>query len=213
VTKCIVLLSGGLDSTVALYWARHKGYKVETLTFDYFARTPKEIEASVRISELNDSPNRRIKLEFLKEVDDSRSEMKNAGLVSAESAYIPCRNLIFYGIAASFAEVGDDRYIIGGHNRNDKKNFPDSSERFFSLFNTTASLGRITKSKTGKVVLPFASMDKSDVLRLGAKLKTPFELTWSCYKSGQRPCGECLSCMLRAQSFKKAGLVDPLTAS
>lgn len=188
----------------------HKGYRVETLTFDYFARTPREIEACKEISKFANTPNRVVKLDFLKEIDDSKSEMTNPGLSSVESAYIPCRNLIFYGIAASFAEVGNFGYIIGGHNKNDTEYFPDSSSEFFRQFNRTASLGRITKSKTGRVVLPFSSLDKSRVLRLGAKLKVPFEMTWSCYRSGEEPCKKCLSCRLRAKSFKKAGLIDPL---
>jgi 7-cyano-7-deazaguanine synthase len=209
-TRSIVLLSGGLDSAVALYWSLDRGYKVETLTFDYFRRSRKEIEACVALSRFVHCPNRRIMLGFLKEIDDNRRETRNAGLSSAESAYIPSRNLIFYGVAASFAEVGDSRYIIGGHNRNDTLNFPDSSAEFFELFNRTASLGRVTKAKTGKVILPFSKMDKSQVLKLGSRLGVPFELTWSCYRSGKTPCEKCLSCLLRAESFKKAGLEDPL---
>jgi len=151
-----------------------------------------------------------VKLDFLKEIDDSRKETRNAELSSAESAYIPCRNLIFYGIAASFAEIADSKYIVGGHNKNDSENFPDSSEGFFRLFNKTASVGKVTGSMTGKVILPLAKLDKSEVLQLGANLQVPFELTWSCYRSGKRPCGKCLSCRLREESFRKAGLHDPL---
>ena len=209
-TKCLVLLSGGLDSAVALYWSIKKKYEVETLTFDYFRRSKKEIEACIEISKFTNSKNRRVNLGFLKEVDDSRKETNNSALLDAESAYIPSRNLIFYGIAASFAEIGNDKYIVGGHNKNDGETFPDSSKEFFQLFNETATLGRVTGNRTGRVILPFANLDKSEVLKLGAKLKVPFELTWSCYTSSKKPCGKCLSCKLRAESFEKAGLVDPL---
>jgi 7-cyano-7-deazaguanine synthase len=213
VVRSIVLLSGGLDSAVALYWALDKGYEVETLTFDYFRRSQKEIEACLKISKFAMCPNRRIELAFLKEIDDDKKINRNTGLTSVESAYIPGRNLIFYGIAVSFAEVADARYIVGGHNKNDAENFPDSSLEFFKLFNQAASLGKFTGSKTGKVVLPFARLDKSEVLRLGARLGVPFELTWSCYKSGNKPCQKCLSCKLRAESFEKAGISDPLLNS
>lgn len=208
--KSVVLLSGGLDSAVALYWSINQGHQVETITFDYFRRSKREIEACREISRATNSPSRVVKLGFLKEIDDSRNETENKGLLKAQSAYIPCRNLIFYGIAASFAEVADAEFIVGGHNKNDVGNFPDSSPQFFSLFNKTASFGRVTKNRTGKVILPFGSLDKSEVLTLGAKLKVPFELTWSCYKSGRRPCGKCLSCRLRDESFRKSGLKDPL---
>jgi 7-cyano-7-deazaguanine synthase len=118
--------------------------------------------------------------------------------------------MIFYGIAASFAEISNSRYIVGGHNKNDFENYPDSSPMFFDSFNKTATLGRFTGSKTGKVILPFAKLDKSEIVKLGARLKVPFELTWSCYTSSKRPCGRCLSCILRARSFEKAGMADPL---
>jgi len=206
----MVLLSGGLDSTVALYWSLSRGYDVETLTFDYFKRSRREIQTCAEISRISSCPNRKIDLGFLKEIDDSRQETKNPGLAGTESAYIPCRNLIFYGIAASFAEIGNMRYIVGGHNKNDTTNFPDSSKNFFRLFNETATAGRITKSRTGKVILPFGNMEKFEVLKLGAKLNVPYELTWSCYKSGRKPCQECLSCRLRAESFLKADIIDPL---
>ena len=208
--KSLVLLSGGLDSAVALYWSLDQGNKVETITFDYFKRGRREIQACEAISRFSNCPNRKIELDFLKEIDDSKKETRNPGLTGVESAYIPCRNLIFYGIAASFAEVGNMRFIVGGHNRNDTENFPDATKNFFSLFNQTATTGRFTKGRTGRVILPFAKMEKFEVLKLGAKLNVPFELTWSCYKSGKRPCQKCLSCRLRADSFKKANLIDPL---
>ncbi|HYB03231.1 MAG TPA: 7-cyano-7-deazaguanine synthase, partial [Nitrososphaerales archaeon] len=182
-TKCLVLLSGGLDSAVALYWALDQEYQVETITFDYYRRSRKEILACIQISKHTGCPNRKINLGFLKEIDDIKKETKNPWLLAAQSAYIPSRNLIFYGIASSYAEIGDARFIVGGHNKNDTRNFPDSSQSFFRLFNKTASFGRITKDRTGEVILPFAKLDKSEVLLLGARHKVPFEMTWSCYKS------------------------------
>jgi len=209
-TSCIVLLSGGLDSAVALYWALNKDLSVQTMSFDYFRRTKKETEACLALSKFVHCPNRTIKLNFLKEIDDTTNSLRNPTLRKAQSAYVPCRNLIFYGITASFAEILDARYIVGGHNRNDVTSFPDSSPEFFRLFNKTASLGRISGSRTGKVILPLGRLDKAQVVKLGARLGVPFELTWTCYESNNKPCGKCHSCVLRAQAFEKAGLRDPL---
>lgn len=208
--RSVVLLSGGLDSAVALFWARQKGYGLETLTFDYFLRSKKEISACRRIAAFAGVENSVVKLDFLKEIEESKKETKNPLLKSAPSAYIPSRNMIFYGIASSFAETIDAKYIIGGHNRNDVESFPDSSPRFFSSFNSTASIGKISGNRTGRVVLPLSHLDKSQVVNLGCKLGVPFELTWSCYTSNPRPCGKCHSCRLRKEAFRKAGVPDPL---
>ncbi len=70
-------------------------------------------------------------------------------------------------------------YIVGGHNKSDSENFPDASMNFFRLFNQAATAGRFTKGKTGRVILPFGNMEKFEVLKLGARLNVPFELTWS----------------------------------
>jgi 7-cyano-7-deazaguanine synthase len=208
--RTIALLSGGLDSAVALFWALNRGYKVETLTFNYFLRNKKEIEACRNIAGYSKVRHRTVKLEFLKEVDDSKKETRNPVLVTAPSVYIPSRNIIFYGIASSYAEILDAKYIIGGHNKNDVASFPDSSQSFFDKFNQTASLGKISRGRTGKVILPLSRLNKSGVVRLGIKLEVPFEMTWSCYTSGAKPCGKCHSCILREKAFHKAGVPDPL---
>lgn len=212
-TSALVLLSGGLDSAVALYWAKNKGYSVETITFCYFLRSPKEIESCKKIAKSARVKNTMIKLEFLKEIEDLKGKNRNPLLKNAPSAYIPVRNIIFYGIASSIAEAADVKYVIGGHNKNDSSSFPDSSQRFFDLFNKTASLGKISKSRTGKVILPLAKLDKNQVVKLGMKLNVPFELTWSCYKSASRPCGKCPACLLRAEAFATSEIADPLMAA
>ena len=94
-SSCVVLLSGGLDSAVALYWALHKNYSVQTLSFDYFRRSRKEIESAARISKFVNISHQTIELDFLREIEDSKKNMRNEGLKNADSAYIPCRNLIF----------------------------------------------------------------------------------------------------------------------
>lgn len=209
-TRAIVLLSGGLDSAVALYWALNRGYKVETLTFDYFRRSRREIEACIRISKISGCRNRRFDLGFIKELDDSRKATRNPELKRAPSAYIPSRNLIFYGIASSLAELSDSKYIVGGHNRDDVRSFPDSKLSFFESLNHTASAGKISGDRTGRIIIPLSKLSKSSVIKLGQELGVPFQDTWSCYRSGRKPCGKCSSCILRAKAFLTAGITDPL---
>ena len=209
--RALVMLSGGLDSAVALYWALDKGYSIETITFDYFLRSAREGESAKKISKAAGCPMRRFDLNFLKEIEDT--ENRNPGLRSVPSAYIPSRNLIFYGIASSIAEYLDTKYLVGGHNRDDVESFPDASPEFFKEFNKITSLGLRTGARTGRVLLPLARMSKDQVLIMGKRLEVPFEYTWSCYKSWKGPCGKCPACDLRASAFKSAGLDDPLITS
>jgi 7-cyano-7-deazaguanine synthase len=210
----IVLLSGGLDSAVSLYWSLNKGYKVQSLGFNYFRRSKKEIETAKKLAAMNKVSYREVRLEFLREIEDTtRQRGRNYRLEQAESAYIPSRNVIFYGIASSIAEILDARYIVGGHNRDDVKSFPDSSPEFFRRFNEMTKIGLMTFGRTGRVVQPLAKLSKVEVIKLGNHLGVPFELTWSCYRSGKMPCGKCHSCFLRKKSFDEAGIVDPLSNS
>ncbi|HZW57813.1 MAG TPA: 7-cyano-7-deazaguanine synthase [Nitrososphaerales archaeon] len=212
-STAIALLSGGIDSAVALYWAlKVKRFNTSTLTFDYYRRSKKEIVAAERISRAAGCRNLRLRLEFLKELDDIRSK-SNKGLEGVESSYIPARNIIFYGIACSVAEPRGCRYIVGGHNKDDVKSFPDSSPNFFAQFNRLSTVGLFSGARTGRVILPLSHLRKSAVIKLGKRLGVPFELTWSCYYENPSPCGMCHACRLRESAFISARVEDPLQKS
>jgi 7-cyano-7-deazaguanine synthase len=207
-TRAIVMLSGGLDSTVALYWAMNQDLLIQTLSFNYFLRSKKEIFAARKIASINGVKHREIKLGFLKEIEDSKPV--NPVLKKAELAYVPSRNVIFYSIATCFAELDDAKFIVAGHNRDDVRDFPDSSISFFNRFNSLTKIGLFSNDRTGRVILPLAKLSKVRVIELGSSLGVPFELTWSCYRSSTWPCGVCHSCRLRSTAFKQARICDPL---
>jgi len=207
----IVMFSGGLDSTVALFWAlKEKRYAIKPITFDYFRRSRKERRAAARILQKCKLRSINVDLNFLREVSDMKGLNRNKKLSQAPSAYVPARNAILYGIASSFAEILDCRYIIGGHNKDDGASFPDSSRAFFQTFNKLTSLGLYTRGRTSRVVLPLSNLRKAEVVKLGRRLGVPFEMTWSCYYQYQKHCGRCPSCMLRIRAFSSAGIRDPL---
>ena len=209
--QALILLSGGLDSTVSLFWALKKAnFSVRTMTFDYYRRSKREILAAKKISKLVGCQSINLSLDFLKEVDDLRNLIKNDSLKSAPSAYVPCRNLIFYAIACSFSEIYDCDYIVGGHIKEDSKIFRDSSHKFFRALDKITAMALFTGSRTSRIIQPLSTLSKVDVIKLGQKLGVPFELTWSCYKQKPVPCGKCVACKLRREAFTKAGITDPL---
>ncbi len=211
--RAIVLLSGGVDSAVTLWWAMKQGWDVHPLTFDYFGRPRREhtaIESLVKRSGVR--PIRYVDLPFLKEVDDLREDgLENPALEGSPEGYIPARNLIFYSLAAYFAELDGTRYLVGGHNGMDPESFPDASPKFFRFLNSVFELS-LWSSDTSpvEVVVPLGGKSKEDVLRMGRDLGVPFELTWSCYWDRDTHCGTCVSCRERREAFAAIGMKDPV---
>ncbi len=211
--RAIVLLSGGLDSAVTLWWAKAQGWDVQPLTFNYYGRPKREhvaSEALVRRAAVR--PVRSLDLPFLKEVDDLRpSGFDNSVLEDSPEGYIPARNLIFYSLAAYVAELDGMRYLVGGHNGTDPESFPDASPKFFEHLNRLFGMSLWSFDRTPvEVLVPLSGMSKEDVLRMGQKLGVPFELTWSCYWDQDVHCGSCVSCKERREAFAAVRLKDPV---
>ena len=211
--RAMVLLSGGVDSAVALWWAKAQGWEVRPLTFDYFGRPKRErraIEALAKAAGVQ--PIRTVNLPFLTEVDDLREAgLANPVLRDSPEGYIPARNLIFYSLAAYYAELDGTRYLVGGHNGSDPESFPDASPKFFTSLNELFRLSLWSYDRSPvEVLIPLSGTSKEGVLRLGRELGVPFELTWSCYWDRDLHCGTCVSCRERREAFAAIGLPDPV---
>ena len=211
--RAIVLLSGGVDSAVTLWWAKAQGWDVQALTFDYFGRPKQEhaaIQALVRSADIREI--RTVPLPFLKEVDDLRpAGFRNAALNESPEGYIPARNLIFYSLGAYFAELDGTRYLVGGHNGTDPESFPDASPSFFGHLNRLfgKSLWSYKRAPV-EVLVPLSGKSKEEVLGMGRGLRVPFESTWSCYWDQDVHCGRCASCTERREAFAAIGVTDPV---
>lgn len=210
--QAIVLLSGGLDSAVTLWWAKAQGWELRPLTFDYFGRPKREHEAVDALArKAGAKPVRKVDLPFLKEVDDLRPDgFANRALKESPEGYIPGRNLIFYSLAAYYAELDGSRYIVGGHNGIDPESFPDSSPKFFDFLNGMFHLSLWSYNASPvQVVIPLSGKSKEEVLRMGLAMHVPFDVTWSCYWDRDVPCGTCVSCTERREAFAAIGTPDP----
>ncbi len=207
--KVIVLVSGGIDSTVALWWAMSQGWVAIPLTFDYFARPRAEKIATGRV--LRKAGIRHlveVPLEFMKESEDiAKHRDFPSRLRGFPEGYVPARNMIFYSIAAYYSEVLDARFVVGGHNETDTQEFPDSSPGFFRELNRLLVKGLWSYERGPvKILTPLHHKTKNRVVRLGLKLGAPIDLTWSCHHDGKQPCGKCSSCVERYEAFRTVGL-------
>lgn len=217
--KAIVLFSGGLDSTTCLYWALNQGYECEALTITYGQRHDREVVSAEFIAKKLGVKLHKIELHFpwLKSSSlvDKNQALPDLTLEQIEggkipSTYVPGRNLMFLSIAASLMDSVGANAIVAGPNAVDFSGYPDCTPAFFKAAGEAINRGtKMGTSEGVEVLAPLMRLSKTDIVRLGAKLKVPFELTWSCYAGGQKPCGHCDSCKLRAKGFAEAGIKDP----
>ncbi len=221
-SKAVVLLSGGLDSSTVLAIAKERGHDIVALTFDYGQRHDREVGSARAVAEamgvaehivlslplggLLDSSLTRPEAELPQ--GRSREEMSSG----VPSTYVPSRNIVFLSIAASIAEsIGADAVYIAA-NAVDFSGYPDCTPEFIGAFQEVLGVG----TKAGKqgrpvrVEAPVIGMTKAGIVREAIRLKVPLGLTWSCYEGGARACGRCDSCLLRLEGFRQAGVQDPL---
>lgn len=199
--KAIILLSGGLDSLVALGFSKlSDDYNVElALTFDYGQKAVREeIEASKKICDYYKIECRVIKLDWLKEI--TRTSLVASDSVptedfetskSAEAVWVPNRNALFINIAASFCDSFGYKYILYGANKEEAGNFPDNTEEFRSQITELFKTSTLVQPQ---VVAPLINYTKGDIVRVAIENSMPLDLVMSCYNSGEGHCGKCESC-------------------
>jgi len=201
--KAVILLSGGLDSTTTLYYAKSHGYQCYALIFDYEQRHKREIKSAVTVAKYAKVPFKIIKIKLPwkgSSLLDKKMKIPVEGkLRGIPSTYVPARNIIFLSISLSYAETIGAKAIFIGANAIDFSGYPDCRPNFYQAFQKVIQTG--TKAKRIRVLTPLIKMSKAQIIRLGLKLGAPLELTWSCYKGGTKPCGVCDSCRLRQKGF------------
>ncbi len=213
--KALVLLSGGLDSAVSLYWAISQQWETRTFELDYFRRPERERNACAALRDhagIGSGESIVLPVDFLREVVDIPKHIPiGSRLLQSPRGYIPARNLVFYSLCLHYAEIFGIRYVVGGHNRKDSEAFPDAGTGFFRQLNAMlpSTLWSYAEIQT-EILLPLIDYGKSEVVQLGHGLGVPFEMTWSCYSDGESPCRTCKSCAERGKAFEDAGLNDPL---
>jgi len=196
--KGLALLSGGLDSTVALAMGYREYDPVKALFFDYGQiAAENERKASSEIASRFGMEFEIIELPWLGALSSSYIIGKDAANRLSQSAGVPDlwvenRNGIFLNVAAAWAVSCGCSVVIAGFNREEAEEFPDNSPEYLEAVNRALDLGE----RSGvRVESPTVSLDKNEIVREGINLGVPWELIWSCYCGGELMCGKCDSCL------------------
>lgn len=220
--KTVVILSGGLDSTTALYKVIREGTdpsEIIAVTFAYGQTHAKEIDcARYQAEKVNVAKWMVVNLTQLTNTAFKGSALTDLGVQSIPDikdamgdpqpvTYVPNRNMIMLSIAAAIAEGAGARYVVYGAQKHDMYGYWDTTPEFVFAMNKILSLNR----KTPVVVTaPLMRMSKTDVLESALEMGVDVAHTWSCYKGGEKACGVCPTCAERLKAFENIGATDPL---
>ncbi len=216
--RSVVLLSGGLDSTVTAAIAREKG-EAAFLHVNYGQRTEeRELRAFEDIADFYKVEKRlvadisHLKLIGGSALTDERIKIPEGDL-SREGipvTYVPFRNAHLLSIAVSWAEVLGAGEVYIGAVEEDSSGYPDCRDTFFRAFEKAANAGTRPGTRI-RIQTPLIHMTRAEIVKMGAGLGAPYHLTWSCYRDGSVACGSCDSCLLRIRGFREAGVKDAIS--
>ena len=221
-SKCIVPISGGLDSTVLLHYAVKSGRfdDVYAVSFNYGQRHDKELlYAEKTVKELK-VPHKVVDLRFFNSIADT-SSLTNPDIKVAKTRdvlgdaqtvnYVPFRNQMLLTICSAMAEsAGADTVFHGAAQVDTQAGYWDGSEEFLESIN---SLNALNRKNRIKIEAPLIEKSKKEIIEWGIELGVNFTNTWTCYEGKDKACGECTSCSSRLQGFIDAGIKDPLEYS
>lgn len=212
--KTVLILSGGMDSTVLLHWLLRRGDEVSTLSFDYGQRHRKELDFAAASAIGAGVPYDLVDLSGIGRLLGGSSQT-DPGVPVPEGHYteesmkatvVPNRNMIMLAVAGGVAIARKAGRVAYAAHSGDHAIYPDCREEFVRAMD--AALGLADWSLVS-VDRPFVGMTKAEIARVGATFGVDFSKTWSCYKGGKLHCGKCGTCVERREAFALAGLNDP----
>lgn len=217
--KALVCLSGGLDSTVSLFWCEKKYSEIHAVFFNYGQKALfKERKASRYFAGQIGATFEEIDLGFLGKVSGSALNQADKSVPqgdfvdlndlekseeTAKAVWVPNRNGLFINVASAIAEAKGFDDVVVGFNAEEANTFPDNSKEFIEAVNEAlkfSSQGRV------QVVAPTLELQKSGIVRLGRELSLNFHKLWPCYESGDEICGICESCKRYLRAIKESSI-------
>jgi 7-cyano-7-deazaguanine synthase len=221
VQPAVVLLSGGVDSTVLLHYVvkAMKRSAVHTLSFNYGQRHSRELVCASAQARLVNAEHRVIDLSFMGALIQEGSALIQGGApvpdldsltveeLTQPPTYVPNRNMMLLSMAAAYAEAHGVSDLYYGAQAQDEYGYWDCTRDFLRRMNEVLALNR---KQPITIHAPFVSKSKGDTVKLGVELGVDFTQTWSCYRGGESACGTCPTCVERLNAFKANAITDPI---
>lgn len=216
--RCLIICSGGLDSTTVAAHARYVEKRDPILLhFQYGCRAePKEMEAVSNIAAALDCECIFSDLSWLKTLGGSRltdPDSPIAGSIEgAEFPYewVPARNLVMIAHAAAYCDANGIGEIYMGLNLEEGAVYPDNTVEFYERMNMVLPLATLVRPR---IKMPLARMMKWQIVQYAHNIGAPVHLSWSCYLAGPTHCGSCGPCYMRRTAHSMVGLTDPVQYS
>ena len=219
-SKALVILSGGMDSSILLHYvAKELNYdEVYAITFNYGQRIVREIEcAKYQAKVCKVKEHKIVNMDFFRDIS-TMSALTNTNLAIPKArddignaqplSYVPFRNLLLLTTAAGWAEsIGASDLYYGAVQTDDFSGYWDCTSLFLNKVNDVYNLNR---KNTIKVNAPFMSYSKDLVVKKGIDLQVDFRQTHTCYEGTDPACGECVSCSARIKAFIDNKTIDPI---
>lgn len=217
-TDSVIIVSGGMDSVTLLHYLvkeEHKNPMI--LSFLYGQKHSRELGCAQKHSAiLGCKPPVVIDLSAMKNIFNSSAlvsssieipKMRDVKGSPQPETYVPNRNMIFLALAVAQAETCNVSDVYYGAQSHDMYGYWDTTIEFLESVNNVYRLNRGNKIR---IHAPFVHCSKTDILKLGLELGVDYGRTWSCYKGGEKACGECPTCVERLNAFSNIGISDPL---
>lgn len=210
----VLIFSGGLDSTVLLYHLLACGDTVKALSIDYGQRHARELESAKETAARVGIEHRVADLRAISpllagsSLTSSKVDVPDGHYAeeTMKITVVPNRNMIMLAVAAGWAiSLKFDQVAFGAHS-GDHAIYPDCRAEFADAMDNALGLADWHRVR---LVRPFVSLTKANIVARGNELHVPFARTWSCYKGAERHCGRCGTCIERREAFHLAGVIDP----
>ena len=216
--EAVAVLSGGMDSTVAVYQLKSHYPDIHLLSFNYGQRHKKELEYAKLTAEALGFRHDIVDLSGVAKLF-SGSSLTDGSVDVPEGHYaednmkltvVPNRNMIMLSIAFGVAISDKAAIVTTGVHAGDHAIYPDCRPKFIEDLNAALTTANEGFTRPGLFVwAPFMNISKADIVSIGHNLDVPFQNTWSCYKGGEVHCGICGTCYERREAFELANVEDP----